>query len=190
METEMEMDNSMSVAVLSAGLSAGVVLGSIHSWTRTLRQRAACLIAADSATNEFYDVTERLLADPSVPDRLKRALYDLTLAVTDRQAGPVVFDAMLRWIEAGRPEGPGSSGLASEMEELRTSRGDLYDDFNNASRSAIASLMFAYGPGHSKVVVEFEATRNQSIVLALVARIDRVISDWIAGGGGARTARA
>jgi hypothetical protein len=147
-------------------------------------------MAADRATNEFYDLAERLLADASVPDRLKRALYDLTLAVTDKDAGPMVFDAMLKWIEAGRPSSPSPSGLVSELEELRKNRGDLYDDFHNASRAAIASLMFAYGPDHSKVVVEFEATRNQSIVLALVARVDRVISDWIAGGGGARTAQA
>jgi hypothetical protein len=147
-------------------------------------------MAADRALNEFYDLAQRLLADASVPERLKRALYDLTLAVTDKDAGPLAFDSMIEWIEAGRPEGSGPSGLMAELEDLRKTRGDLYDDFHNAMRSGIASLMFAYGPDHSKVVVEFEATRNQSIMLALIARIDRVIADWIATAGGSRTARA
>jgi len=181
----------MSVfAAAALGMGAGALFTGISNLTRSLRERAACLKAANRATNDFYDIAERLLADTSVPDRLKHALYDLTLAVTDKEAGTIAFEAILEWMEAGDRASTSTSGLASVLDGLRKNRGDLYDDFHNALRAAIAALMFAYGPGHSKVVVEFEATRNQSIMLALMSRVDRVISEWIANGGSTQGARA
>jgi hypothetical protein len=174
----------------AAGMAVGAVISAITYHTRTLRERAACLKVANRATNDFYDIAERLLADASVPDRLKHALYDLTLAVTDKEAGAIAFEAILEWMETADRASASTSGLGSVLDGLRKNRGDLYDDFHNALRAAIAALMFAYGPGHSKVDVEFEATRNQSIMLALMSRVDRVISEWVASGGRMQGARA
>ena len=38
-------------------------------------------------------------------------------------------------------------------------------------KSAIAHLMFYYGPEHEGVVVEYAATRNHSIMLAVTSRL-------------------
>lgn len=164
------------------GVAVGGILALVRERTRVLRARADCLKAARRAANEFYDAAEHLLAEPEVPERLKRALYDLTLAVTDKDAGPVAFNAVIEWVEeTGNKQLPHVAD--PDLETLRDKRGDLYDEFLSAVRAALASLMFAYGPDHSKVAIEYEATRNQSIMLAVTKRLDRALSDWIAKGG-------
>jgi hypothetical protein len=178
------MASMSAVEAMALGAAAGAFFTSVSSFTRTYQERAACLKAANRATNDFYDLAERLLVDTAVPDRLKQTLYDLTLAVTHKEAGVIAFETMIEWMEQKERPSTSKTGLGSVLDALRKNRGDLYDDFNNALRAAIASLMFSYGPGHSKVVVDFEATRNQSITLALMSRVDSVISDWIAAGGG------
>ena len=166
-----------------AGVATGFLVATLNSRTRRLNEKAACLRAARRATDEFYDLAERLLSDAATPDRLKQGLYDLTLAVTDKEAGRIAFEATITWLEKADNATPQSTALDSDADVLRKNRGDLYDDFLSALRAAFAALMFSYGPDHSKVMVEFEATRNQSIMFALMSRIDRVLSDWIAAGG-------
>jgi hypothetical protein len=178
-----QMASIGAVEAIALGTAAGALFGGVSTLTRAFRERAACLRAAKRATNDFYDLAEQLLADGAVPDRLKQVLYDFTLAVTDKEAGALAFEAMLEGMGQDKRPAASPSGLGPMLDALRRNRGDLYDDFHNAMRAAMASLMFSYGPGHAKVLVEFEATRNHSIMLALMSRIDRVISDWIAGGG-------
>lgn len=176
------MTTSASFAMAIAGALLGIAYGWVTQRTKTLRHRAICLKAAKRALDQFYDLAERLLADPEMPDTLKHALFDMTLAVTDKEAGQIAFEAVIKGMERSNVD-TSETGLAVELNELRAARGDLYDDFYSAVRSAIASLMFAYGPDHSKVAIEFEATRTQSIMLTLMSRLERALSDWIAAGG-------
>lgn len=171
-----------------AGWAAGSFLSIIHQKTIQLRKRAACLRAAKEATSDFYDAVDRLLRAVEVSDRLKMALYDLTLAVTDERAGRLGFQAVIDAMEKHeRSSLRPATGIDADLQELRKTRPDLYDEFVGAIGAALAALLLAHGPDHSKVHIEFEATRNKPLMLALISRLDAVISDWIASNGSPST---
>jgi hypothetical protein len=74
--------------------------------------------------------------------------------------------------------------LESGLAALRKDRGDLYDDFHTAIRTAIMAIILSYGPDHSKVVFEVEATRNTSVMLGITTKLVAVLSDWFGSGDG------
>jgi hypothetical protein len=167
---------------------AGLVLAAwkAQEQTRDLQGRTVCLRAVNQMTNQFYDLAERLLNDPAMPDTLKNAIYDMTFAVTNEAAGRKSVDVILESLTSNKSSLSGSSGsLESGLAALRKEdRSDLYDDFHTAIRTAIMALVLSYGPDHSKVVFEVEATRNTSVMLAITTKLVAVLSDWFGGDGG------
>lgn len=120
--------------------------------SRDLQGRTVCLRAVNQMTNQFYDLSERLLNDPAMPDTLKNAIYDMTFAVTNEAAGRKSVDVILESLTSNKGSLSGSSGsLESGLAALRKEdRSDLYDDFHTAIRTAIMAIILSYGPDHSK----------------------------------------
>lgn len=132
---------------------AGLVVASwkAQEKTRDLQGRTVCLRAVNQMTNQFYDIAERLLSDPAMPDALKNAIYDMTIAVTDKDAGRKSVDVILESLASSKANSlSGGDSLESGLAALRKDRGDLYDDFHTAIRTAIMAIILSYGPDHSK----------------------------------------
>jgi len=166
---------------------AGLVVASwkAQEKTRDLQGRTVCLRAVNQMTNQFYDIAERLLSDPAMPDALKNAIYDMTIAVTDKDAGRKSVDVILESLASSKANSlSGGDSLESGLAALRKDRGDLYDDFHTAIRTAIMAIILSYGPDHSKVVFEVEATRNTSVMLGITTKLVAVLSDWFGSGDG------
>ncbi len=184
-------DLNAMAAPIAIGLA---VLLWLHSRADRSMAQATCLRAARQATQEFYELADRLMKDPATPDQVKHMLYDMTFALTEQKAGKVAFDALLKAMERIEDQGKTMTPpdtMSAELGKLRNHRGDLYDDTLNALRSAIAGLVLSHGSDHKQV--EIRATRNSSVLLAISSKIDRVLSDMLDSdnnGKGWRQARA
>lgn len=150
----------------------------LYMASKRMRARTVCLNGAKLAATDFYDRAEILISDPAVSKTLKNMIYDMALAVTDEGVGRDALETLLESISEVKQSGKISTPkgvLVEELKLLRRSRSDLYDMFHEALRSALASIMFAYGPDHEKVLVNYVATSNLSNLLTHAERLDRAL---------------
>jgi hypothetical protein len=143
------------------------------------RIRVQHLRIAIRASNDFYDRAEILLKDPATPEVLKLMIFDIGLAVSNEEDGrkasllimKTIADFHHRKRVAPRPR----KELLDQLDQLRSSRGDLYDAFNEALSAAYAAILASYifDFNLSKFGLSYDASSNR---LSLAETLDHAIS--------------
>ncbi|WP_125461739.1 MULTISPECIES: hypothetical protein [Rhodomicrobium] len=146
--------------------------------------RADFLQAAKMASSDFYDRADLLLRDPATPEPLKDMIFDIGLAVTDERAGRRAMSFLTKSLadikHRGHVTTPRKEFL-DLLDELRRSRGDLYDTFHEALGAAIASILLSHSfdIDRAKIALSYDAIgSNRSKLLSLAESLDQAITGW------------
>ncbi len=139
--------------------------------------RVEHLRMAIRASKDFYDRADVLLKDPATPEILKHIIFDIGLAVSDERAGRKAVALILKSADL-RHRGhtpPPNKKILNALDNLRRTRGDLYDAFNESLSAAFAAIVASRMPNMklSKLALSYDATRNR---LSLAESIDHEIS--------------
>jgi hypothetical protein len=122
------------------------------------------------------------LNDPASPDILKDMIRDIGFAVTDERAGRSVLKLLVKSLAENQRKGrfaqPRKEYLEA-LDEIRKSRGDLYDTFHEAIEASFAALLFSYGASLPNNILTFRydisgISRLKQLGLADI--IDRAVS--------------
>ena len=147
--------------------------------------RVDCLHAAQRATNDFCDRAEMLLQDPAMPEILKDMIFDIGIAVTDHRAGRKAMLLLTKSLADIKHQGHIATPRKEFLElldQLRRSRGDLYDAFHEALGAAIAAILLAHS---GALALSYDAIgSNRSKLLSLAERLDYAVLGWRSRIGG------
>ena len=151
---------------------------------QSARTRIEFIRVARTASSDFYVIAERLLTDPATPEPLKDMVYDMAIAVTDERVGRKAVELLIRSVaeikHKGRIPKP-KQELLNELNELRRTRGDLYDAFHEALRAAMATILVVHATqiDRPKVTFGYDAVGGTySKILSLAQTIDNAIAGW------------
>lgn len=180
-ETLIEDQNVKIAFVLGVGFVFSLVAALLFQSTKRALSRGSCLVAAKLATEDFYTKAEILVSDPGLPEPLKDMILDMALAVTNPRAGKKAINELMHSLSEIKSKGDlprPKRDFVDTLDLLRKSRGDLYDDFQDALRVAFAAIIYAYGRHHEKIEISYNATNSKWTLLSVAERLDRVITDW------------
>lgn len=165
-----------------------MILANAAFFLSQLRWRAEIrlehLDTAIAATNDFFNRAELLVKDPATPVSLKTMIFDIGLAVSDEEAGRKAMSLILKSLgdinHRGRVPHPRRE-ILNHLDNLRTTRGDLYDAFNEALRAGFTAILLAHGQDlkRSKMALSYNATgSDRSRLLGLAESVDSLIAGW------------
>ncbi len=133
-----------------------------------LTLRAEVLGVARSATEDLYAKADELLRDPTLPDDLKGVLYDVLLAVTNDELGKAAFKA----ISEPNLQPSREFGLKEALDALRQNNPTLADQFFDALRAGMASIVCSHAFSSRQITVTL--ARNVSERKHLVRTTEQV----------------
>jgi hypothetical protein len=182
MMIEMTFSNSDLHLVLTVAFAS--LIGFLLQSIRTTQKRSEHLHFAIMASEDFYDRAEILLKDPAMPEALRDVIYDIALAVTDERAGKKVMYLLIKFVAEEKHKGRVSQPKKEYLElldELRRTRGDLYDTFHEALSASFAAIVFAHAPlmHRAELALGYNTSGiNRFRQLSFATVIDSVISGW------------